>query len=64
MSDKGEVVMQKIQEGWASVPDLLKETGWRAHTLRAVISTRARKLGLKVERSRENGVTSYRAAKQ
>lgn len=62
MSDKGQSVIQKLQDGWTSVPDLLQQTGWQAHTLRAVISTEAKKRNLKIERRREEGVTSYRVA--
>lgn len=64
MSDKGETVIQKLRKGWTDVPALLEMTGWQAHTLRAAISTAARKFGFKVERKRENGVTSYRAVEQ
>ena len=60
MSDKGESLIEKLKIGWMTVPDLLELTGWKPHTLRAAISTQARKLGLQVERSRENGITSYR----
>lgn len=60
---KGEKVLQKIREGWATVPDLLDLTGWSHNTLRGFISSSAKKFGLKVERSRDGGVTSYRVVK-
>lgn len=57
---KTEAVFEKLKLGWMTVPDLLTETGWKPPTLRGAISTKARKLNLKVERSRANGITSYR----
>lgn len=45
---------------WRSLPDLAADTGWKPHTIRAVISTQARKDGVTVERRRVEGVTSYR----
>jgi hypothetical protein len=61
MTEKAAEVIQKLKEGWADVPSLIEATGWKPNTLRAAISTESRKLGVKIERRREGGVTSYRA---
>lgn len=47
-------------ENWCSVPDLCAEFGWKPHSLRAVLCG----LDAKLERRRENGVTSYRVAQE
>ncbi len=60
MSNKTETVIDKLRQGWVSVSDMIKDTGWQAHTLRAAISVYARKHGIELERQRIDGVTSYR----
>lgn len=60
MTEKHELVLSKIAEGWAPVPELLEATGWASHTLRGFLSASAKKMNIKIERRRENGVTSYR----
>lgn len=62
MSSKGEAILEKLKGGWWTVPNLLLETGWKPATLRGALSTLARKRGLKLERVRDNGITSYRIA--
>lgn len=47
---------------WHSVPAMLQVTGWKPHTLRAALATHAKKIGVKIERRREDGLTSYRIA--
>lgn len=48
--------------GWTPLPSLMSDLGWQAHTIRGAISTLAKKQGLKIERQRDSGVTSYRIA--
>ena len=62
MSDKTKTLVRKLQDGWITVSDIGEETGWKPHTIRAFISTQAKKLNLKAERARDNGITSYRLA--
>jgi Protein of unknown function (DUF3489) len=58
---KANVVERMLRRrGGASVPDLIKVTGWQAHTLRARISVSARKNCWKLTRKRKSGITTYR----
>lgn len=57
---KADELVDRLKSGWASAEDLRKELDWLPHTLRGAISTIAKKRGLKIERRRENGITSYR----
>ena len=58
---KGEMLVAMLTKG-ATADALAKELGWLPHTLRASISTQSRKQGFKVERTRTDGVTSYKIA--
>jgi uncharacterized protein DUF3489 len=59
--NKGDLLLSMLKRrGGASVPDLMKATGWQAQTLRARISVSARKNRWKLARERKDGVTSYR----
>jgi hypothetical protein len=60
MTTKNDTLLARLQDGWASMSDLVAITGWQAHTLRAAISRLAKRPGIKIERHRENDVTSYR----
>jgi hypothetical protein len=53
-------VVAELKARWTTTESLITMTGWLPHTLRGFISTRARALGLKAERKRIDGVTSYR----
>lgn len=55
-------LVSAIKNGWAPLPALMSELGWQAHTVRGAISTIAKAEGFKIERRREDGVTSYRVA--
>jgi hypothetical protein len=58
---KGDLMEAMLRRrGGASVPDLMKATGWQVHTLRARISVSARKNRWKLTRDRKDGVTTYR----
>lgn len=47
----------------ASIEEMVRATGWQAHSVRGAISGTLRKrLGLTVERSKTDGVTRYRVA--
>lgn len=50
-------------KGGATMPEILKATGWLPHTARARISGLAAKHKLKIERERFMGVTTYKATK-
>lgn len=56
---RGVTVLELVREG-RPVPEILKCTDWQPHSLRGFLSTASKKLGLKFERTRENGVTTYR----
>lgn len=65
-ADKTETLLAMLKKG-ATVEALCKATAWLPHTLRARISGLAKLkkdggLGLKIERERVDGVTSYRVA--
>jgi hypothetical protein len=48
----------------ASIEDLMKATGWQAHSVRGALSGAIKKkLGLKVLSDKSNGVRAYRIAK-
>jgi hypothetical protein len=54
--------LMKRPEG-ATVEQIAKATGWQHHTIRGAISgALKKKLGLKVEATREDGGTVYRIA--
>ena len=57
---KTEKLFQKLAGGWSDVPSLCTEFGWKPHTLRAAISGLVLPSNGKIERRRENSVTSYR----
>ena len=59
MSKTDDLIAQ-MEKDWTPVSDLLVLTGWLPHTLRAAISVKVKRAGLKVERRRVDGVTSYR----
>lgn len=48
---------------WTPISDLMAAMGWQAHTVRGALSTAAKARGVKIERQRVAGVTSYRVAK-
>jgi hypothetical protein len=58
---KGEMLVAMLKKG-ATADALAKALGWLPHTLRASISTQSRKQGFKVERTRTDGVTTYKIA--
>lgn len=58
---KGEMLIAMLKKG-ATADALAKALGWLPHTLRASISTQSRKQGFKVERTRDDGVTTYKIA--
>lgn len=65
-AEKTETLLKMLGKG-ATVDALCKATGWLPHTLRARLSTLAKSkkdggIGLKLERERVDGVTTYRAA--
>jgi hypothetical protein len=48
----------------ATLPELLKATGWQAHSVRGFLSTAAKKHRIKIDSSKsESGDRVYRAAK-
>ena len=64
---KTETMLAMMKGKGASVEELTKATGWLPHTLRARISNvcKAKKdggMGIKIERERADGVTTYRLA--
>jgi hypothetical protein len=68
MSDrKVDRLLDALREGWVNAQDLCFMLAWQPHTLRGAIS-RLNTIsansgnGKAIERRRENGVTSYRAA--
>jgi len=64
--DKTEMVLAMLKGEGATVDALCKATDWLPHTLRARLSAiskpkKAGGLGIKIERTRVDGVTSYRS---
>jgi len=53
-------LVSALKSDWQTVEHLMQETGWQRHSLRGALSTLSKKHGLKVERRRIDGVTSYR----
>jgi hypothetical protein len=47
---------------WTPLTDLMSAMGWQAHTVRGALSTAAKTRGVKIERQRVEGVSSYRVA--
>jgi hypothetical protein len=61
---KSDDLLKAISEEWVSIADLMFSTGWQAHSVRGALSALAKKRGIKIERKREHGVTSYRLARE
>lgn len=59
---KTDELLKQLTAGWCDVPVMLAFSGWKPHTLRAAISVLAKKHGLKIERQRVDGITSYRVS--
>jgi DNA-binding transcriptional regulator PaaX len=59
---KIETLFEKLCNGWCDVPSLCAEFGWKPHSLRAAVSGLVLPANGKIERRRENGVTSYRVS--
>lgn len=59
---KSDQLADALREGWQSTEDLHLKFFWGPTTIRGAISMIAKKRGLKIERRRENGITSYRIA--
>lgn len=53
------MAMLRRPEG-TTISEVTEAFGWQAHTARAVISTLAKRLGVKVEAERKEGVMVYR----
>jgi hypothetical protein len=47
----------------STIEAMTKKLGWQPHTLRAFLSRLPKTAGVKIERSRADGVTSYRIAR-
>jgi hypothetical protein len=58
---KRDALIATMSEGWVAIEELGKSVDWQRHTVRGAISSIAKTH--KVERRREDGVTSYRIAK-
>ena len=59
---KSENLFRRLCGGWCDVPSLCADFGWKTHSLRAAISGLVLPSNGKIERRRENSVTSYRVA--
>lgn len=57
---KVSALLSRLENGWAAMPDLQREFGWKPHTIRAAMSVEAKRRGMRLERTRESGITSYR----
>jgi hypothetical protein len=63
-SKKATVIAMLERKGGATLPEIMKETDWQAHTVRGFISILGSKSGLKVESSRrEDGTRVYAIGK-
>lgn len=58
---KTEALVAMLKNG-ATAEAMMKTLGWLPHTLRAAISILGKKHGLKVGRTRADGVTTYKTA--
>lgn len=54
-------LLNMLRDDWQPMSVLSQHLGWLEHTVRASISGLARSEGVKIERRRVDGVTSYRA---
>jgi hypothetical protein len=57
---RDEAVKLLSRAGGATLPELMKAFGWKAHSVRGFISVLASKPGFKIESSKVDGVRSYR----
>ena len=65
VGSKGAKVLEMIaRANGASLDDLMKATGWQAHSIRGFLSTASKKLAAKIESSKnDKGERIYRIAK-
>ncbi|WP_370624207.1 DUF3489 domain-containing protein [Polynucleobacter sp. JS-Safj-400b-B2] len=62
---KHELIVTLLENQGASIADLVKATGWQAHSVRGFISgTIKKKLQLALTSQKQNGIHTYRIAKQ
>lgn len=59
---KQSMLYERLCAGWCAAPELQQKFGWLPHSLRGAISQVSTKRKVKIERRRENGITSYRVA--
>ena len=59
---KSDELFARLQAGWCPASVLCVHLQWQPHTLRGAVSTIAKKRGVKIERRKEDGITSYRVA--
>jgi hypothetical protein len=62
---KGAKILEMIRRGKrATLADIMKATGWQAHSVRGFLSTAAKKRGIKIESTKnEAGARAYQIAK-
>jgi predicted transcriptional regulator len=61
-NSKAAELVTELKQGWVPVTTLTSHFNWKPHTVRGLLSTLCKKHGLKVERQRIEGITSYRIA--
>lgn len=57
---KTATLLLRLADGWCDAPSLCQEFGWKPHTLRAAICSLDIGADRKIQRTRKNGITSYR----
>lgn len=60
--NKSDELLARLKAGWCPASVLCVHFQWQPHSLRGAISTIAKKQGVKIERRKEDGITSYRVA--
>ena len=60
---KGSQILGLLQrKSGATLPELMAATKWQRHSVRGFLSTARKRVGIKIEATREGGITTYRIA--
>ncbi|MGD0498970.1 MAG: DUF3489 domain-containing protein [Bryobacteraceae bacterium] len=59
-SKGGQILGLLERKSGATLGELMATTGWQRHSVRGWLSTARKRLGLKIQATRKDGVTTYR----
>jgi len=64
-STKAELILELLKRpAGATLKEIMAATGWQSHSVRGFISTRSKKMGLRIKSFKRNGERVYRMRKK